>query len=629
MRTIYGSGVLTQDGMRWIVWLVLAHVLVVGQADAERRFALVIGANPGWSQDRPLRYAERDAERVRDVLVSLGGFAPDRVELLRDPSTSEVRASLRKLAASARDDQADDTLVFVYYSGHADDVHLHLKGDPLTHRELQDTLRALPSTIRLGVIDACKSGAVTHKGGRRAHEFAVDFVSPKLSGMVLLSSSGADELSQESRSLQGSVFTHHLVSGLRGGADDNNDHQVTIGEAYAYAYARTHADTAIGAVTQRPAFRYELTGQGELVMTRLKVARTATVVVPKGPPQKYVVLDMLEWRLIAEATSSRDRDVMLAVAPGTYRVKRLLEDRIEVASLQLADGARANVTEASYQSAPLSAGIVKGDPASLPPYERLEWTRGEALRLLADGQASAALMMFDQVLREVPSDVSAWRGRGRALVRLAEAYQAVQDVVNERRALSDALRADPSLTHDPLFSIWYQRLTELETRAQESSELRAKRMLERARNPRIVKTFGIGFELMSARSILGISGTWVPHRMVFASAGLDFSTPGVDLALRVAPRADRWSPFFGVGLHSSAADLGVEIGGTSGQTMVDDQMYDSEAIWGMHARVEGGAQLVTRSGFTTELGLSMILFESAEGKKTGQLWPVIHLGWLF
>src|SRR5262245_48014986 len=93
--------------------LLLAGVLALAAtapAEAERRYGLVIGSNPGWSQDRPLRFAEHDAARVRDVLVSFGGFAPDRVELLRDPSTGDVRSALRKLAMSARDD-GEDTLV--------------------------------------------------------------------------------------------------------------------------------------------------------------------------------------------------------------------------------------------------------------------------------------------------------------------------------------------------------------------------------------------------------------------------------------------------------------------------------------------------------------------------------------
>src|SRR5690349_6021678 len=111
-----------------IVWFVLALALPRMAFAEQQRYALVIGSNPGWSQDRPLRYADNDAERMRDVLVSLGGFSPDRVELLRDPSTADVRASLRRLGEVAHDTNSDDTLVFVYYSGHADDQYLHLRG---------------------------------------------------------------------------------------------------------------------------------------------------------------------------------------------------------------------------------------------------------------------------------------------------------------------------------------------------------------------------------------------------------------------------------------------------------------------------------------------------------------------
>ena len=92
------------------------------------------------------------------MLVQYGGFTPERVTLMRDPSTADVRTALRKLASTAADG-ADDTLVFVYYSGHADDKFLHLRGQPISHKELQDTLRALPATVKLGVI----------RSGRRAY----------------------------------------------------------------------------------------------------------------------------------------------------------------------------------------------------------------------------------------------------------------------------------------------------------------------------------------------------------------------------------------------------------------------------------------------------------------------------
>jgi hypothetical protein len=611
---------------------VVATLVAATPAEAERRYALVIGANAGWSSDRPLRFAETDASRVRDVLVGFGGFAPDRVELLRDPSTSDVRAALRKLATTARDD-GEDTLVFVYYSGHADDKHLHLRGDALSHRELQDTLRSLPVTIKLGVVDACKSGAVTRKGGAPVDEFNVDVVNPKVSGMVLLTSSGADELSLESRSLAGSVFTHHLVSGMRGAADENADRQVTVMEAYQYAYTRTRAATAIGATQQRPAFRYELSGQGEVVLTTLKANHDVSLVVPRGSAQRYVVLDSHEWRLIGEAVAEPKRDVVLALTSGNYRVKRLREDRIEVASLNALPGARVDVNLLSYQTMPLSAGVIKGDPNDLGPVEHHEWERARAYGMLADGQATGALVIFDQLLRESPDDVLAWRGRGRALVRLAEAYQRVNDRVHERQSLADALRADPSLSEDPLFQIWYQRLGEADARAWHTFDRKQQFDRDVKKNPRTVKRYGVGFDLFSARGLFSVSGGVVVHRMFFPSVAVDIAGAGLDANLTIAPSSGRWSPYLGLGAHVSARRLGLDLGAEGSSTVANadgsEPMFSAEEMWGAHARIEGGGQLVSNAGFTMELGFAMMLFRSDEGKSVQQLWPVIHLGWLW
>lgn len=599
-------------------------------ARAEQRHALVIGSNPGWSQDRPLRYAENDAERVRDVLVALGGFAADRVELLRDPDTADVRASLRRLArTAAAAGAADTTLVFVYYSGHADERYLHLRGAPLSHQELDETLRDLPATIRLAVVDACKSGAVTRKGGAPAAEFTVDVTGPQIAGLVILTSSGADELSQESRALAGSVFTHHLVSGLRGAADRDGDRQVTVGEAYHYAYERTRADTAPTTAPQRPAFRYELTGQGEVVLTRLAGGRDAQLVVPRGPPQRFVVLDAGEWRLIAEARAERDREVALSLAPGEYHVKRIADDRLEVASVSLVAGQRRELAGASYRAAALSGGILKGDPRDLAPAERHEWQRTRAFGMLADGQAAAAFNLFDQLVREAPGDAVAWRGRGRALVRLAELYAQVHDQIRERDSLADALRSDPSLASDPQFQRWYERLGEIAGRAQAAEAAQKKLEADIAKNPRTVRTWGVAFDLISARGIFGIYGTRVLHRLVSLDVGADLSVPGIDASLVLAPVASRWSPYFALGGHVSLRKLGFGNGEGMVQISTDEMSFSGNEVWGLHGRIEVGAQFVGRSGFTTELGFALINFTSDRGKVVQQLWPVFHFGWLW
>jgi hypothetical protein len=343
-----------------------------------------------------------------------------------------------------------------------------------------------------------------------------------------------------------------------------------------------------------------------------------------------VVLDAHEWRVIAEATAEKAREVVVALQPGRYRVKKLHDDRIEVGSLDVAAGDRADLARVAFQTVPLSTGIAKGDPSTLSPPERHEWTRAEAMRLLSDGQAQAALVMFDQLLREEPSDLGSWRGRGRAMVRLAEAYQRVSDTAREKRALGEALRADPSLSEDPMFQIWYQRLGELDARERTIKQREFDLNAAVKRNPRSTKGYGVGFDLFSGRGMFAVTATKVIHRMFFPTLALDFYAPGLDASVTVAPMDGRWSPYIGLGVHASARKLGLDWG-PANPAMPGNGMdgYATQETWGAHARIEGGAQFVGSAGFTTELGLTMILFNDAGGKRASQLWPVLHFGWLW
>ena len=54
-----------------------------------------------------------------------------------------------------------------------------------------------------------------------------------------LAATAASEDAQESDELRGSFFTHYLVSGLLGAADEDGDGAVTLAEAYDHAYAAT------------------------------------------------------------------------------------------------------------------------------------------------------------------------------------------------------------------------------------------------------------------------------------------------------------------------------------------------------------------------------------------------------
>jgi hypothetical protein len=94
-------------------------------------------------------------------------------------------------------------------------------------------------------------------------------------------------LLQESEELAGAVFTHFLVSGLRGGADVDGDGRVTLSELYTYAYRKTLMRTGTGVALQHPAMTLDTSGTGEIVLTRPSTA-SAFLEVPGGA-DRYLV----------------------------------------------------------------------------------------------------------------------------------------------------------------------------------------------------------------------------------------------------------------------------------------------------------------------------------------------------
>ncbi len=593
-------------------------------ARAETRFAILVGANAGWTNDRPLRHAESDAERVRDALVEVGGFSADRVELLRDPDTAELRARLRRLSDRLRA-SGDETLVFFYYSGHADERQLHLRGLPFTWDELNQSLRELPGRVRIALIDACRSGSILAKGGSLVKAFEVRATEP-VQGLAEITSSGADELSQETRALQGSVFTHHFVSGLLGAADFDHDGKVTLSEVYRYSYERTEADTAATAVPQRPAFKFELKGQGELVMSQLPQGQ-AGVLLGKGPVQRYVVTDALDWKLVAEGNSRPDGDVLLALRPGEYRLKRVGLDSIEVAALTVANAA---VVAAGlrYETRPISSGLVKGRPDTTDPDELREYRRGEALRLIDQGEPAAARAIFEEILRAKPDDLGSLRGKARAMVREAEAWERVSEHESELKSLKGALDADPSLSEDPDFTRWYRRIVELEAETKRDAKIEKNVEEEIAANPRLKKHWGVGVEIFGTRGLFVLEAELMLLSKLVVELGFAPIGPGFDLSLKYIPMGWKMSPWVQVGGYVSLR----QIWDTGSSTItIDGQALSYWQIWSNAAHIDAGIQYFGTLGFCIEASLGFLFFPNPR-ESTGLTWyffPSFAMSWFF
>lgn len=293
---------------------------VMAQAQDVVRRAVVVGANDGGSYFEPLRYAERDAERMSDVLVELADFKRYDVDYLATPTPEELDEAFGAAAAAAFD--ADDTLFLFYYSGHADEQGLHIAGEVYPWERLKEAVRDVPAEVHLGILDACRSGTVTRIKGASVSEPFLPTNRLDAEGEAWISSAADDEDAQESDQLRGSFFTYYLVSGLRGAADDGTDGYVSLNEAYTYAYDRTVSHTSgTGAGTQHPRYAFDIQGNGDLLLTSVSAA-SASIAFPEGTTGEVVVMSMPDENPVGELSLSGENEVILAVQPGDYRLRR-------------------------------------------------------------------------------------------------------------------------------------------------------------------------------------------------------------------------------------------------------------------------------------------------------------------
>jgi hypothetical protein len=330
---------------------------------ATRRFAVIVGNNRGADPGRALRWAEEDARQVYAALRDLGDFAPDDVRLVVGQDAAAARAALRETEASVRaiSDQAS-TLFLFYFSGHADDTLLELGSTSLPFDEIRAVLEGSEASVRLALVDTCQSGKlVAAKGGRRREGFQIDVVDElTTSGFAIITSSSADELSQESAEIRGAFFTHYLLSALRGAADVSGDGRVTLEEAYGHAYSRTVARTgrSIGA-GQHPMYEFELAGHGELVLTRVG-PKGSGVVVRSSEVGRLLVVDGTRERMIAEVETDPDRSALLRLPPGHYQLYHLAGDELSTARLEIGAGERPRLDTADFERVALQIAVAKG-----------------------------------------------------------------------------------------------------------------------------------------------------------------------------------------------------------------------------------------------------------------------------
>lgn len=377
------------SGLR-IVVVVLVALLVPASSFAEtRRFAIVVGNNAGADALPPLRFAETDAEKMARVFVELGDVKPEDLYLLTARGPGEVETAVRQVRAKidALHRQPDTrAVVLFYFSGHSDGEALELGRERLGYSTLKALLAGTGAELKVAIVDACRSGsALMQKGGRPAPGFTIRLADQLTArGEVFITSSAQDESSLESSEVSGSYFTHNLVSGLRGAADTSGDRQVTLSEAYHYAYERTVSATAIApSGAQHPAYDYQLQGSGDLVLASL-IRGSSTLGLPEGA-ERVVVTDLVRDQVVAEVTPGAAREI--ALEPGDYGVRLLRAGQTYGGRFRIAKGTRYALRWADLHEVVLPTVAAKG-PGEVTRVESRR-AEGPILGFSVGGEAAA------------------------------------------------------------------------------------------------------------------------------------------------------------------------------------------------------------------------------------------------
>lgn len=234
-------------------------VLSVERLERRRNlWAVVVGINayPGL---RPLKYAVSDARAFYDWLVNVNQVPAPNVSLLLDDQAT-LQALRSTLGTQVKNKAGADDLVIIYFAGHgaverdalspdgdglekyllpygADPADLYATALPM--REIAHVFDRIRAERLVFLADACYSGAsggrTVSVSGLRANlsdRFLERLAAGK--GKVIITASGANEVSVEKDALAHGVFTYYLLEGLRGAADADADGLITVDEAYGY-----------------------------------------------------------------------------------------------------------------------------------------------------------------------------------------------------------------------------------------------------------------------------------------------------------------------------------------------------------------------------------------------------------
>ncbi len=240
------------------------------------KYALVIGnteySDPGLSQ---LTAPGKDAENFAHVLKDpeIGGF--NKVEILLNQPSYSVNEAIDEFF----DQKNTDDLLVLYFSGHGirdelgalylavkNTFRTRLRSTAVKSDYIRDVMDQSRSKRQVLILDCCMSGAFA-QGTKAATGVSIGTSSAFEGGYgrIILTASDSTQFAWEGDKVIGgtdnSLFTHYLVEGLEGEADQDGDGRITVDELYDYAYEKVRFATP----KQTPS-KFSSKQQGEIIL---------------------------------------------------------------------------------------------------------------------------------------------------------------------------------------------------------------------------------------------------------------------------------------------------------------------------------------------------------------------------
>jgi formylglycine-generating enzyme required for sulfatase activity len=287
--------------------------------DGRRRAILIASSEfPEEPSLQTLRCPKNDVTGLAEALTSPDfGLFTDPLTFINQPSHATLRAINRVFKEANRDDQ-----ILIYYSGHGKPDaagHLHLATSDTEVDSLETssiavgTLRQLIDNYACKqvamILDCCFAGAV-------GKDFLKSGVDDHLKqtfrgrGIYILTASTATQTAREKEGDDYSLFTKHILQGIRqGGAGHNDDGLISLDDLYEYVKTRVPKEAP-----QYPT-KWEFGVQGNSLFIA-RAAKTFGADRLRAFKQKikddedYLLPEVFEqaYRVIRENQPKRDRD---------------------------------------------------------------------------------------------------------------------------------------------------------------------------------------------------------------------------------------------------------------------------------------------------------------------------------